>query len=192
MRRLDALIDMRQQERNRLEGAVSDVVEQIQDHLKSLEQQIEQTRQRIRDLIDDDPDLKQQQALLKSIPGIGEATFAVILAEFGSVERFTNAKALAAYVGVAPRLRQSGQWKGRTMLSKTGRSQLRKAFFMPALVALRHNPVFVELKKRLTAAGKSKMAIVGAAMRKLIHVIYGVLKTKTPFNPKVAAPGLDL
>ena len=78
------------------------------------------------------------------------------------------------------------------MLSKTGRSQLRKAFFMPALVALRHNPVFIELKKRLTAAGKNKMAIVGAAMRKLIHVIYGVLKTRTPFNPKTAAPGLDL
>ncbi len=122
----------------------------------------------------------------------GEATIAVILAEFGSIERFTNAKALAAYVGVAPRLRQSGQWKGRTMLSKTGRSQLRKAFFMPALVALRDNPVFVELKKRITAAGKAKMAIVGAAMRKLIHVIYGVLKTKTPFDPKIAAPGLDL
>lgn len=192
VRRLEALIDMRQQELNRLEGAGNEVREQINVHLAGLDEQIEQTRQRIRDLIDDDPDLKQQHDLLKSIPGVGEATIAVILSEFGQIERFTNAKALAAYVGVAPRLRQSGIWKGRTTLSKTGRSQLRKAFFMPALVALRHNPVFIALKKRLTAAGKTKMAIVGAAMRKLIHVIYGVLKTKTPFNPKTAAPGLDL
>lgn len=192
VRRLESLIDMQQQERNRLESAVGEVMDQINDHLAGLHEQIEQTRQRIKDLIDDDPDLKQQHELLKSIPGVGEATIAVVLSEFGQIERFNNAKALAAYVGVAPRLRQSGQWKGRTMLSKTGRSQLRKAFFMPALVALRHNPVFIELKKRLTAAGKTKMAIVGAAMRKLIHVIYGVLKTRTPFNPKTAAPGLDL
>ena len=70
------------------------------------------------------------------------------------------------------------------MMSKTGRSQLRNAFFMPALVALRHNPIIMELKERLTKAGKSKMAIVGAAMRKLVHLNYGVLKNGVPFDEK--------
>jgi hypothetical protein len=67
-----------------------------------------------------------------------------------------------------------------------GRNALHKAFFMSALVGLRHNPILIALKERLTAAGKPKMAIVGAAMRKLIHIIYGVLKNGMPFNPHYA------
>ena len=71
-------------------------------------------------------------------------------------------------------------------MSKTGRSKLRKAFFMPALVALRYDPIIKKMSARLTAAGKPKMLIVGAAMRKLIHLIYGVLKNGVPFNEKIA------
>lgn len=131
VRRLDALIGMRQQERNRLEAA----------------------------------------------QGV-----------FADITRFRSAKALAAFVGVAPRIRQSGaSLRERGMLSKMGRSALRKAFFMPALVALKYNPLLIEMKERLTAAGKPKMAIVGTAMRKLIHIVYGVLKHKTPFNPELTA-----
>ena len=72
------------------------------------------------------------------------------------------------------------------MMSKTGRSKLRKAFFMPALVALCYNPVIKKMNVRLTAAGKPKMLIVGAAMRKLVHLIYGVLKNGVPFDEKFA------
>jgi transposase len=75
----------------------------------------------------------------------------------------------------------------RGRMSKMGRRALRKAFFMPALVALKHNPLLIDMKARLTVAGKPKMAIVGAAMRKLIHIVYGVLKHKTPFNPLLTA-----
>ena len=71
-------------------------------------------------------------------------------------------------------------------MSKVGRSSLRKAFFMPALVALRYNPIIAEMKRRLTEAGKPKMLIVGAAMRKLIHIIYGVLKHGKPFDSDFA------
>ena len=67
-------------------------------------------------------------------------------------------------------------------MSKVGRSQLRKAFFMPALAALRYNPAIKAMKERLQKSGKSKMAIVGAAMRKLVHIIFGVLKNDRPFN----------
>ena len=71
-------------------------------------------------------------------------------------------------------------------MSKIGRSKLRKAFYMTALVALRLDPIIIAMKQRLTKAGKSKMAIVGAAMRKLIHLIYGVLKNGVPFDENFA------
>lgn len=188
VRRLEALIGMRQQERNRLEAAQGVIADQLTAHVAYLDAQIKETKRLIKAHIDQDPDLKNRAQLLASIPGIGEATIHVILAEFADITRFRSAKALAAFVGVAPRIRQSGaSLRERGMLSKMGRSALRKAFFMPALVALKYNPLLIEMKERLTAAGKPKMAIVGAAMRKLIHIVYGVLKHKTPFNPELTA-----
>lgn len=187
VRRLEALQGMHQQERNRLETASEIVATQLLRHIDYLIAEIREIKRLINQHIDNHPDLRNRKRLLESIPGIGEATISVILAEFGDVTQFKNAKALAAFMGVAPRIRQSGSsLRPRGMMSKTGRSKLRKAFFMPALVALRHNSVIREMKVRLAKAGKSKMAIVGAAMRKLVHLIYGVLKSGLPFNEKLA------
>jgi transposase len=187
VRRLEALAEMRQQERNRLEAASDLILEQLERHLAFLDAEIRQTKQAINRHIDDHPDLKDRKRLLESIPGVGEATINVILSEFADISQFRNAKALAAFMGVAPKVRQSGtSLRERGMMSKMGRKALRKAFFMPALVGLKHNPILIELKERLTAAGKPKMAIVGAAMRKLIHIIYGVLKNGRPFDPNYA------
>lgn len=184
VRRMDALMTMRQQEINRLHVAPEIIASDLEAHIAYLDKEIQETRQRIRDHIDNHPNLKQKKALLESIPGVGEATINVVLSEFARVERFPNAKALAAFLGVAPRERQSEHSvRGRTVMSKTGRSQLRKAFFMPALVALRYNPSRMAMKERMLARGKSKMAIVGAAMRELVHLIYGVLKSGVPFDP---------
>lgn len=187
VRRLEALQEMRQQERNRLEAASGIILEQLERHLAFLDEEIRQTKAAINQHIDNHPDLKQRKRLLESIPGVGEATINVILSEFADIGQFRNAKALAAFMGVAPKVRQSGtSLRERGMMSKMGRKALRKAFFMPALVGLKHNPILIELKERLTAAGKPKMAIVGAAMRKLIHIIYGVLKNGRPFDPNFA------
>jgi len=183
VRRLESLTEMRQQEVNRLHVAQDIVVSHLEEHIAYLDNEIKETKKFIKDHIDNHPDLKKKKTLLESIPGIGESTIAIILSEFAQIDRFRNAKCLAAYIGVAPKEKQSGSSvRGRTMMSKTGRSQLRKAFFMPALVALRYNPILVDMKQRLTGAGKSKMAIVGAAMRKLVHLIYGVLKSGVPFD----------
>ena len=183
VRRLESLMEMKQQEINRLHVAQDIVVSRLEEHIDYLDQEIKETKQQIKDHIDNHPDLKEKKTLLESIPGIGEATINVVLSEFANIEKFNNAKQLAAFIGVAPRERQSGSSvRGRTMMSKTGRSQLRKTFFMPALVALRYNPILILMKQRLTEAGKSKMAIVGAAMRKLVHLIYGVLKSGVPFD----------
>lgn len=187
VRRLESLNAMRQQEHNRLEAVSELVADQVTKHLAFLEQEITTIKALIRQQIDDDPDLREKRDLLDSIPGIGEATISTLLSEFSQIEQFKNAKALAAYVGVTPKIRESGSSvRGRSMMSKMGRSRLRSRFFMPALVALRHNPIIVALKQRLTKAGKAKMAIVGAAMRKLIHIIYGVLKNKQPFQADYA------
>jgi len=178
---------MHQQERNRLEAARESIKERLLRHIDYLSEDIKDLKRQINQHIDDHPDLKHRKDLLASIPGIGEVTIAVVLAEFGDIARFKNAKALSAFMGVAPRIRQSGSsLRGRGMMSKMGRSKLRKAFFMPALVALRYNPAIIKMKVRLTEAGKSKMTIVGAAMRKLVHLIYGVLKNDVPFDEKLA------
>lgn len=187
VRRLESLTQMRQQEINRLDVAQDILVDDLEDHIRYLDQAIKETKALIKEHIDNNPDLKRKKQLLQSIPGIGESTIAVVLSEFANITKFKNAKALACYIGLAPRLRQSGSSvRGRTVMSKTGRSHLRKVFFMPALVALRYNPVLVDLKVRLTSYGKAKMAIVGAAMRKLVHIIYGVLKNETSFDAHYA------
>ena len=90
--------------------------------------------------------------------------------------RFCNAKALAAFIGVSPRLRLSGSSvKGRSMLSRTGHAELRRALYMPGPVALRHNAAIRPFGQRLRAAGLAPKAVVGAAMRKLVHLIFGVI-----------------
>jgi len=183
VRRLDALIEMRQQEVNRLDVADEIVRAGIEDHIRLLDQRIEELRQAIRKHIDDDPDLRSQKELLLSIPGIGEKTVASLLSYFAVIERFSSARKLASFCGVAPREVQSGTSINRYgRMSKVGPAALRKALFFPAMVALKHNPVLMDLASRLEAAGKPKMVIIGAAMRKLIHIIYGVLKNRTPFD----------
>lgn len=100
-----------------------------------------------------------------------------------------HAKALAAFIGVTPRQRLSGSSvKGRTLMSRTGHAALRRALYMPGLVARRHNPVLKVFGDRLSAAGLAPKAVVGAVMRKLAHLIYGVIKSGKPFDATVAMP----
>ena len=72
------------------------------------------------------------------------------------------------------------------MMLKMGSSKLGKTFFMPALVALRFNPLIIDVKERLSKSGKEKMVIVGTAMCKFIHIIYGFMKNGLPFDEKIA------
>jgi len=188
VRRLDELQGMLTQERNRFATADDIVKPSIADVITVLEQRIEQVRRLIRDHIDRDPDLRNKRDLLESIPGIGPATSAMVLAEFGDVTRFHDARCMASFCGLTPRHRQSGtSVRGKSMLSKTGSSRIRKALFMPALSAIKYNPVIAAFRTRLLANGKPRMVIVGAIMRKLVHIIYGVLKTGRRFDPAIAA-----
>jgi transposase len=183
VRHLHELMDVRQQERNRLETAHLELVPTIQAHIDYLTQAIDELQKKINEHINHHPDLKTKKQLLESIPGVGQATAQVILSECASIERFANAKCLASFIGVAPKITQSGSSvKGRSHLSKMGRSELRKALFLPAMVCLRYNPVIKAFGQQLLKNGKTKMQVVGAAMRKLVHIIYGVLKHQHVFN----------
>lgn len=186
VRRLDTLQEMHQMEQNRRDTAPATVQPSIEAVLSVLEQQIEKTRKAIKDHIDTTPTLKSQSDLLASIPGIGTTTAAALLSEIGDVSQFASARQLAAFAGLDPRVRQSGSSvRGYACLSKAGSPRLRKALYFPALAALRYNPAIAALRARLLAAGKAKKLIVGAAMRKLLQLAFGVLKSGRPFDASV-------
>jgi transposase len=189
VRRLAALQEMRTMEANRLAAGITvEVVRaSVKELIAHLDEQIKRTEKLIRAHIDNYPGLKEQRELLDSIPGIGATTAAALLAEVPDIKQCRSARQVAAFAGLVPRKRQSGSSvRGRVRLSKIGNSRLRKALYFPAITALRCSPFFQQRAAGLRQRGKSKMTVIGAMMRKLIHLAYGVLKTGKPFDPEWA------
>jgi transposase len=175
-----------QQERNRLQSGVTHptVLEDLKDHIAYLQNQLKKTWQVIRKHILDDAQLKRQFELLLSIPGIGELTAAKLLGEIRDVSAFEDARQLAAYAGVTPRNFVSGtSVHKKSRMSKMGNANLRKTLYMPAISAKRHNSIVREFCNCLLLAGLRPKQVIGAAMRKLLHLVYGILKSGKPFNP---------
>lgn len=186
IRHLDDLQMTHSQTSNRLASGVitPEVVEQLQALNLFLLEQIKGTKQAVQSLIDHTPEYKRDQKLLSSIPGIGKLTAAKLLGEIRNIREFENARELAAYAGLTPRIFLSGTSVHRkSCLAKTGNANLRKALYMPALVAKRHNPIIHNLSERLLCSGHQPKEVIGAAMHKLLHLAYGVLKTGYPFDP---------
>jgi transposase len=186
--RLDDLIVMHTMERARAQQVHGEALRSVHIILEALQDEMARLREAIQAQIDRDGDLRRNAQLLQSIPGLGPETISRVLAYLGAVERFENAGQVVAYSGVNPRLRQSGQRTGASPISKQGSSALRKALYMPALVARRHNPVLRAFCDRLAARGKHPKQVLVAAMRKLLHLIWGVLKSGRPFDPAVGLP----
>jgi transposase len=137
----------------------------------------------IDDHIDQDPTLKNDRELLESIPAIGSQSSTQLLAIMHA-HTFNSAEQLAAYLGLVPIERQSGSsLNGRAKLSKSGPSHLRAILYMAAIVAIQHNAHVKAVYGRLLAKGKTKMSALGAAMRKLVHLCFGVLKTQQKYQP---------
>jgi transposase len=180
----DALQTARQQEHNRLQAGVkSESVRQLlSEHLAFLDTQLAEVWRLIEEQIDRHPDLKANQALLTSIPGIGALTAAKL--QTLQLQRFHDVRAATAFVGLNPRQHDSGSSvHRRAHLSKVGHAEMRRALYMPAVVAKRFNPRVRELSTRLAERGKHNLAIIGAAMHKLLCLAYGVLKSGKPFDP---------
>ena len=98
---------------------------------------------------------------------------------------YLGTKQQVAHAGLSPRESQSGLFKGKSKLCKTGNKRIRTALYFPALCAINHNPLISHLYEKLVSGGKIKMVVVCVCMRKLLHISVGVLKNKTPFNPNI-------
>ncbi|WP_264371147.1 IS110 family transposase [Azotobacter chroococcum] len=148
VRRLQDLKEIEQMERNRLEVSDASVQDSIRTLLGHLEGQIAETLKAIREHIDDDPDLRGRRHLLVSIDGIADRTAALLLAELGDPLRFEDAQAVVAFAGLNPMLQQSGRHEGRVRISRLGSARLRAGLYMPAIVAMTHNPAIKALTGR--------------------------------------------
>ena len=170
-----------QSENPTVTGALQSVLER--SVLESVGEQIGRLEEAIDEHIQNADALTRNRDLLETIPGIGRTTAALVLAELGDPERFESARQAAAYAGLTPAHHTSGSSVHRKpRLSKVGSSRLRRALYFPTLAALRCNAAVEALGDRLAERGKEKMVIIGAAMRKLLHICYGVLKNQTPFD----------
>jgi transposase len=188
VRRLDALIEMHTMEVNRLSSGLStaQVRDSIESLISHLDEQLKRTEKLIRQDIKNHPQLRADRDLLLSIPGLGEATVARLMSEI-NFQRYESARQVAAFAGLVPRLRESGKSvRGRPRLSKMGTPRIRRSLYFPAITALRCNPVIKAWASGLRERGKCKMQIIGAVMRKLIHLAYGVLKSGMPYDPLYA------
>ena len=174
----------RQQESNRLKSIIpcAQAVAVVQRHIDFLDQQIKALQTDTQAFTQAVPPFKAQFRLLLSIPGIGALT-AMRLVAFDLL-RFEDADAAVAMAGLNPSESRSGSsCQRKTRLSKHGHADIRRALFMPALTALTHNPFVHDLGARLEAKSKHALVIICAAMRKLLRLAFGVLKSGRPFDP---------
>lgn len=189
--RRDAVADDLQRERNRKEAndfsSVPEAVSaSIAESIAFLQAELKRLEKMIAKHINDDPDLRNKKELLETIPGVGPRVSTHMTTLFAG-RTFESAEQLAAYLGLVPVVWESGSSvRGRPHMSKAGPAYLRKVLYMPAVVATRCNPHIKALNERLLSKGKTAMAAIGAAMRKLAHLCFGVIHSGKPYDPKFA------
>jgi len=170
-------------------GLVDAVAQSLADvTISHFNNQLEAVDEAIAQAIDNDSGLRRKRDLLLSISGVGEILAGVVLAELPGLDVLRSSAAIVAYAGLNPRQHQSGTSIDRvTRISKIGNAVLRAALYMPAMSAMRFNPAIVALVTRLKSRGRlNPKQIVVAAMRKLLVLCFGVLKTGKPFDPVIA------
>lgn len=187
VRRRRALIEMRTQEYNRLEAPGGEHVRNsIQALVANLTEQIIVLDAEIKKAIDEDDDLKGKRDLIESIGGLGPVASSMILGELPPIEKFETAKALTAFAGLCPQLRQSGTSLHSSRTTHIGNRAIRSTLYMAAIAAMRCNPLIKAFAARLKDRGKASMEIIVAVMRKLLVLVFGVLKHRRPFDPNYA------
>lgn len=183
VRRRAALLEMLVQERNRLEAPGTDTIQSsIAQSIAFFERQLAEIDEQIRLSIDEDPTLRVRRDLLESIPGIGERTSTTLLGELPNMTEFRSGKAVAAFAGLCPRVRQSGTSISSSWLSKLGNRAIRQSLYFPAISAMRFNPALSGWAEQLRARGKRPKQVIAAVMRRLLVIAYGVLRSGKPFT----------
>ena len=186
VRHLEGLKKTLTQQRNRLASCKDDDVKRsLQMVIDVLNKEIASVEQQLKDLIKSKPELKEEYDLLTSVKGFGPQTAYKLMAEMYDLANYESASAAAADAGLNPSHHESGtSIKRKPRLSKIGKSAVRTALYLPALTAIRFNPLIQAFVKRLEAKGKHIMVIIAAVMRKLLHIAYGVLKNRKAFDPE--------
>ena len=170
-------------ERKHLSSAVIKTYEKLSNNLLK---EVEKIDQKIDGLLDDNPEIKKDIDNIQTIPGIGKKTAVAVISSISNIRDFKNARQLAAFAGLTPREYQSGSSiKKQGKISKMGNAQLRKALYLPAMSAMQHNILMKNFANKLKSKGKRGKVIVVAIMRKLLHIIFGVIKNNTIFDASI-------
>jgi transposase len=185
VRHRDSLLQSLTQQKNRLVDCQD---EECKDSLRTLiscfQTEIESTEAKIEKQIEQHPSLKQSYLLLRSVKGLGPVSSWTLLAEMPDLADYEDAAAAAADAGVTPSHHESGETvRRKSKISKVGKASVRGVLYLPALTAIRWNPIIKAFAERLEKKGKPFKVIILAVIRKLIHLAYGVLKNSTPFDP---------
>lgn len=201
-RRLEALTDMMAAEKNRLHAAsLSEALpalirRDVERSIQTQQRAIQRLTRAVQEFILDDPVLARRYELLLSIPGVGATSAVHLLAELMLLGPDLDVRQWVAYAGLDPRQYASGtSVHKKVRISKAGNHHLRRALYMPALVAVRHDPHLAAFYQHLQTRGKTKMQALVATMRKLLHAIFGMFKHDQLFDgekvyalPPVPAP----
>lgn len=175
------LVRMLTAEKNRLGASTSKAVRgRIEAHIKWLEKELSRTDRDLDEAIEKSPTFRENEALLRSVPGVGPVLCRTLLAELPELGSLSP-RELSALVGVAPLNRDSGTLRGRRTVWG-GRGKVREALYMGALIASRFNPAIKEFYERLVASGKPKKVALVACMRKLLTILNAVMRERTPWR----------
>jgi len=175
------ILSMLVAENNRFQMAPKPLQKRIRAHVEWLGKELSRTDGDLDEAIEASTTcIKENEALLKSVPGVGPILARTLLAELPELGEITH-KRLCALVGVAPFNRDSGQSRGKREVWG-GRAPVRAALYMGALVATRHNPILKEFYERLLAAGKPKKVALVACMRKLLSILNAMMRDRVPWH----------
>lgn len=181
---IDTLQGQKQQLSNQLESTLLEPIrKEIKKAIKAIEKRAAELDKKLKSSIKENSEHSEIRRRIKTVKGLGEKTVQAVIAYLPNINDFQNAKQLAAYAGLNPKQHQSGKFSGKTTLSKIGNARIRKALYMPAMVVKNTNSHFGSFCQRLEKNGLTPKAIIGAVMRKLIHIIFGILKHQQDFNP---------
>ncbi|MBQ5521213.1 MAG: IS110 family transposase [Oscillospiraceae bacterium] len=161
-------------------GSMGLLIKQYMEHIRYTEKQIAEIENKISELY------SHFNSPLTTIPGIGPTLAAAILSEIGDISRFSSATKLAAFAGIDPTVKQSGEFTAtHNHMSKRGSPYLRRAIWQASTVAVNCDPTLKAFMEKKRAEGKSYMNAIGHVTRKLTNIIYAVLRDNKPYYPRI-------
>ncbi len=188
-RERDQIVDERTVIKNQIHAEKSEAypnantLKRLNERIKLLGTQEAQIKKEIQQLIESKKEVKQTVDLMSSIPGVGQLTAAIVLAETNGFELIRNKRQLSSYAGLDIKEKLSGiSVKGKPKISKKGNRHLRKAMHLPALTAVKHSPIHKDTYARLVGRHGIKMKALVCIQRKLLELMYILFKNQTKYD----------